>query len=94
MIKEGSQIVYYNILLIQSGRGEMINPVFIPGEGQHMQGQTTKIRAMATEENAQGIQMQLKKRHITGTNMEDLEVNTLICTARVLNSTTAQQLYK
>lgn len=42
---------------------------------------------MATEEDAQSIHMQLKMRHFTGTNMEDMEVNTL--TARILNSTTA-----
>lgn len=89
MIKEGSQIVYYSVLLIQTA-----NPAFIPGKGQYTQGQTTKLKGMVTEENAQGIQMQLKMRHITGTNMEDMEVNTLIYTARILNSTTAQQLYK
>lgn len=69
MIKEALQIVYYSIPLIQTGRGEKINPVFIPGEGQYLQGQTTKLKAVVPEENAQGIQMQLQMRAITGTNL-------------------------
>lgn len=89
MFKEDSQIVYYSVLLIQTGRGEKITPVFISGEDQYMQGQTTKLKAAATGENAQGIQMHLKTTLTPGTNMEDVEVYTLICTARILNSTTA-----
>lgn len=51
-----------------------MNPVFIPAKGQYKQGQTTKLKVMVTEENAQSIQMELKMRHITGTNMEDMDL--------------------
>lgn len=41
------------MLLSQRRRGEKINPVFIPAKGQ--QRQTTKLKVMFTEENAQSI---------------------------------------
>lgn len=76
--------------MIQRRRGEKINPVFIPAKGQYKQSQTTKLKVMVAEENAQSIGADGVKNETHYKNKHGgHELKTLLYSARIFNSTTA-----